>query len=946
MKTIERKSRVGVLPLAIAICFSPALAVGATAGAANGPQGAPGSVPTTSSSGSAVSPVVASPQKVKKTSKHHQAVTKLSTVQVLGLRNSLESAELLKRLHTEITDSVVAQDIGKLPDNSVASALQRIPGVQVAPNGDGETTNVVVRGLPDVVTTLNGENIFSSNGRGFAFQNLPSTLVRSITVYKTSQANLLDGGIAGVVNMELWKPFDFNGFKFVGTIKAQHNLQGGKTYPIGSVLLSNTWDTRVGKVGALVDLGFMKTDYDYRDVWGDVPVLLKNPDTGIPERTANGDLIATPMDLGSNYQFADERRPAIAYTLQWAPTSNSQFWLTGLQDYDQYHELQPFFFTDYYTNPSGGHDTVTGLRLSHTCYANQFTGSPYEGQTVCDANGATWSGPSYAATSSQVHQDSGNDKDYVLGYKWHGGPWNVSTSVNRENSGYNTNTFIIDTFLRAPITTVWGGVQQNHQVWSLAGNPEVDPNNFYFNGLFQAWSHAAGNATAWRGDATYHVNSSFLKQVQFGLRYARHRAVALGSTNISTPPPWGLGAYPEAPNADGQVALHFPSGYFCRIPSTPALGPWLTGCYNTLSQNEGSLRKMYGLPPGPPADDPGSTFNILEQDEDAYVQLQFQHTLFGMQYQMFVGMRAERVLRDLDAFSFDTHTGVYTPLAKHTLGNSYLPNFAFNLNLTNDLLLRLDYAKTITYPSFGSLNPSIFLDPGTVNRQGFASSGNADLSPVESHNYDMSLEWYFNRSGYVSADAFYRKIHGFLQNFVTDVTIGGLPFQLSSPQSAGGGFLDGFELAYQQFFTFLPGWWRGFGLQLNYTRINGDTSSPQFIGGPVVKSPLAGVSKNNGNAVLMYELHNLSVRLAWDYRSRFISGFNQPNVAGVFNEVEVPNELDLGIQYNVNRHLALDFDAVNLTGANYLSFWGSGNSRPRNINYTGRTVSLGARFKF
>ncbi|WP_251277076.1 TonB-dependent receptor plug domain-containing protein, partial [Enterobacter hormaechei] len=87
-----------------------------------------------------------------------------------------------------VVDSIVAEDIGKLPDNSVADALQRVTGVQVAQGNQGETTGVVIRGLPNVISTLNGREIFSSSGRGYAFQNLPATAIKSLNVYKSSEA--------------------------------------------------------------------------------------------------------------------------------------------------------------------------------------------------------------------------------------------------------------------------------------------------------------------------------------------------------------------------------------------------------------------------------------------------------------------------------------------------------------------------------------------------------------------------------------------------------------------------------------------------------------------------------------------------------------------------------------------------------------------------------------
>ena len=226
-----------------------------------------------------------------------------------------------------------------------------------------------------------------------------------------------------------------------------------------------------------------------------------------------------------------------------------------------------------------------------------------------------------------------------------------------------------------------------------------------------------------------------------------------------------------------------------------------------------------------------------------------------------------------------------------------------------------------------------------------AASGNPDLKPIRSTNYDASLEWYFAPASYLSGTVFYRDINGYIQNYITDVTIGGLPYQLSSPQSAGSGHLDGAEAAYQQFFDFLPEPFNGLGVQLNYTYIEGSTRSPQFIGGPVVVSPLQNVSRNNGNAVLIYEKYGWSARLAYNYRSRFVDGFNAPSVAGVLDEVTPANQTDFALSYDFNKYLTGVFNATNIFGANFHNYFGDGTTRPRDIRYQDRTVGVGLRLK-
>jgi len=865
-----------------------------------------------------------------------QNAVNLSGVVVTPLRESLQSAQSIKQDSRMIVDSIVAEDIGKLPDNSVADAMQRITGVQIAQGFQGETNSVVIRGLPNVITTLNGREIFSGVGRSFAFQNLPATAVKTVQVYKTSEASLPAGGIAGLVDMQLYRPFDFDGPKAAATFTETHSKYGDHNDPNGSLLLSDRWKTDIGEFGALMNVGYDKQHYAYNAVWNDFPKVLTGAN-GTPIRTGDGNLISMPNGFGADYNIGNRTRQEFNYALQWKPNDSTEVYVEGLYDWDSDSYNQPFYFSF----PVGSVDP-TSVTVGNHCYANQLTGSPYQGQTICDATGGSWTGNTYAATSTQAHQQWGHDIQNSIGAKWHGERLNLSTDLSFNSSSFHDQTFIVDTFLKAPVTTVWKGGNS----WALAGNPANDPSQYYLNGLFQTWNNQRGTQTAWRGDGTYDLNGSFFQYVDFGLRYSDHKAEYTGSVEISTPPPGGTGAISANPNPANQVIARFPSGYFCSQPSTDAIpAHWLSGCYNYLVNNADAIRNLYGLPNGLAAENPGRYYQIDEKSYSGYFQFAYGNDMFGLPYDGLLGMRIERVKRNLDAFSYDASTNVYSPLSANTSAPVYLPNASFNLHIKDNLQLRLVAAKTLTYPGFGQLNPSLSLNPGTINRAGIASSGNPDLKPIKSNNYDASLEWYFAPASYVSGGLFYRDINGYIQNYVTDVTIGGQPYQLNSPQSAGSGHLFGGEFAYQQFFDFLPEPFNGLGVQLNYTYIDGSTRSPQYIGGPVVTSPLQNVSKNNGNAVLMYEKFGWSARLAYNYRSRFIDGFNQQTVAGVNDEIKPANQVDFSLGYDINRYFTVVFNATNILGADLHQYWGDGNSRPRDVRYQDRTYGLGVRFK-
>src|SRR6478735_11593144 len=136
-----------------------------------------------------------------------EKAVELEKLTVTGVRASLESAQEVKENSVPLVDSIVAEDVGKFPDLTVADALQRVPGVQVG-RSNGEVTTVLIRGLPNLSTTLNGNEIFTGTSRGVALQDIPAELVAGVDVYKSTTPDKLEGGIAGLIDIRLRKPLD------------------------------------------------------------------------------------------------------------------------------------------------------------------------------------------------------------------------------------------------------------------------------------------------------------------------------------------------------------------------------------------------------------------------------------------------------------------------------------------------------------------------------------------------------------------------------------------------------------------------------------------------------------------------------------------------------------------------------------------------------------------
>ncbi|UDF03050.1 TonB-dependent receptor [Asticcacaulis sp. AND118] len=183
-------------------------------------------------------------------------------VVVVGQRRALQSAQTIKKNADTIVDSITATDIGAFPDKSVAEALQRVPGVSVVRSAarndvmhySAEPSGVIIRGLPQVRSEFNGRDMFSAtSGYGLSWSDISPEMMQKVDVYKNQSADLIEGGIAGSVDLVTRVPFDQKGQLISGTIEANYGDLSKEVKPSVSGLYSNRWDTELGEFGLLVN---------------------------------------------------------------------------------------------------------------------------------------------------------------------------------------------------------------------------------------------------------------------------------------------------------------------------------------------------------------------------------------------------------------------------------------------------------------------------------------------------------------------------------------------------------------------------------------------------------------------------------------------------------------------------------------------------------------------
>jgi TonB-dependent receptor len=875
----------------------------------------------------------------------------IQQVQVTGLRSSIRSAEAIKRNADQVVDSINAEDIGKFPDRATGDALQRIAGVQVG-RDRGETSTVIIRGLPDVVTTIDGNQIFTGNGRRLSYQDLPVQSIGGLDVYKSATANQLEGGIAGAVNVRLRSPFDVKGFNATGFLEDRRQKVNGssatsdKNNPAGGFAVSNRWNTSYGEIGALVDVQFNRENWGYPVQWVDRPdrifsvspdgtAVRLNDDQPIAPLKA-GDRLGELPNVGGIYNQGKRDRGSIHGALQWkiSPQMDvtAQYLGTGYRARNA---------VDYILGIVTWTPRLTNVVLApQGDYCNTPNGSICPIQSAY-AGAAQFGGPydwdPYTATSTWGVKEHTTTHYLNLGVNYKNGPWKASSNFAWTKSTYVNDQVIVDQQIPGASINVYTYGRDGHGGYNTVTTPTSsaalrDPNQFVLRGMVQNWGISTGEQTQWRFDSSYRLgDDGFFRSIDSGIRLSQRRAGfkgAEGHSDIS-----GTRASPTGA---------FGPTFETLVPGLDRLGgPWMTPSHDFLIDQADKVRAFYGAAPGRVAEDPTRAFSQNENNTTLYLQGRWETRFNEIGVSGTVGGRYMRISRGLLG---NSRIGdVISPIDVSSRDNNFLPSASAVISWMPDLQSHLSYGKTLTYPDFASLNPALSLIPPTVNAPGTGSAGNPNLSPTRSKNFDATLEYYFPKNGYAQIALFHRDIDGYLQNMESNETIGGLNYRVTRPQNSGSGTLKGAELGIQKFFDFLPGIWSNFGAQANYTWISGENQTlVSSTGNQFTTTPLIGVAKKNYNFALLYEGNGITGRLSATHRGDYVEQIAEPRF-GQDRHVKAATFVDLSLSYAITPNMSLQFDAINITKEKFESYLNDP-IRPRDIRYNPTTYGLGLRF--
>ena len=944
-------------------------------------------------------------------------IDEVEVIEVKGIKGSLIRSMNVKREMSGVVDAISAEEMGKFPDTNLAESLQRITGVSVS-RSNGEGSQITVRGFgPEFnLITLNGRQMpGTGNSRSYSLENLSSDGVSALEVYKTARGDLPSGGLGATVNILTVKPLNSPGEKYSVSAKAiydESNVQGDDVTPEVSALYSNTFaDETFG-----VALSFSHQQRDFQQQSAGIQGWQFQPDAQLPSLDADKVVDNRSANAAAGAFFPRDMNYGIADVERERTNANVTF---------QYAPLDSLVMTlDYTTGLSTTGTNAIGWGQWHDYGGNINAYELDQNGTVIYADLSGNDG-SYTANrdTTEVEENSVGfniewqaTDELSLSFDYHNSESSTDNGKDKGMNGTGSLVFGSDQLVTKTYDFRDGDIPQGTIFWDN-GSTTLAPSEM--DSHFSQFIHSPGKSEveqlqidgSW--DNTYDIP---LMTVKFGI--ARTEQKMSGSSAWS-----GLiGGFLFNPNysaafPDSMFTYNSTSGFLDEFSNGDS--PIGAGYYYSFDFDEAVARSQAYLNQSLLGDDYFSTDpyregsvksqgSVEENTNSIYVSSLWDFDVADFPVQINVGLRYEEtkvesnVLQDVPTNVWwlggtEWHTQ-YTPgennfYVEEGEYDILLPMIDIRVDLTDDIVARASWSKTISRAPLGNLAGGLALSPspGLDSRTG--SQGNTDLDPYESKNLDFSLEYYYGEGSYAAVGYFRKDVKNFISSrsttsqydgirdisqgpryaqAIADLTAEGIAttgdnvfarmqengaelnaqgyivpnaddplmsWNISEPYNSDEKMVDGFEVAIQHLFGE-----SGFGFGANATFVDGDvnfdTESLEQ------QSPLVGLS-DSANFQAFYEKNGLSVKLTYAWRDQYLIGVGQdqgsndapPQFAKEFGQI------DMSVNYDVNENLTVFVEGVNLNNETEESF-GRYEEQFLSARQYGTRYTLGVRYSF
>jgi iron complex outermembrane receptor protein len=876
----------------------------------------------------------------------------VQTVEVKGIRAAYASSLGSKKSADAIVEVVTAEDVGKLPAKNVADTVQRLPGVNISSNsgGDGafaDANRVSIRGTaPSLTQTLiNGHSVGSADwfianqgvnggasGRSVSYDLLPAEIVGKVTVYKTAQADLIEGGASGSVDIETRSPLSLAKQVTVdGSINAVYSTSTRKTDPQISGLVG--WKNDAKTLGVILQ-AFSERRHDRRDgqeflgyntvsfqnIYGLAPIANPTNDPAVAaQNTANAAALAAKQaqypgldgatfanNVNATLLEMNMQRQGAMVDVELKPSSRLRLDFNGFYskltetNQDSSLETEQTALIGMGVLPDSYHVNSGGLLTQATWNQSSMPDYATTGAYVADYDKYYRPDESARVYYADVDFDlAASDTLRITG------KLGKTQAIGATPNEYAYVTNVGNTGLSYQMNGLLQPADVSFPGYANTGNYN-DPHLFLaYDGLNKVKS--TDQETYFQTDAELATERGVLDAIKFGIRLTSHQRSVLDYYN------------------DGCEA-QIPDDTYTQCVGTAQWAGQVENRYGQgLKGGPGFLTNIWQLSPGAitsyvnaPGNLPASS--LPYSWPSSFVVDEKTQALFGMaklvgdQWKGNAGLRAVRTQQVAhynegadaaapgDSIYTDPHNGDYIHVTTSKIYTDLLPSANFSYDLTRNLIGRLASSRTMTRADYTDLAGAVSLN----GQNGTGSGGNPQLKPVRSTNWDASLEWYFAPQALLELGVFYMDLTSYIGYGQTTVLAPNLqqnplvttptyPYTVAQPVNDKG-TNKGFEIAWQQ-----PIAW-GFGADLNYTYALGRDSNG---------APLAGSSRHTYNAEGWYENDFFSARLIYSYRSDFLTGI----VSALPQYVAGAGDVSASINVKLTDQLSLSFDAKNLAGA-------------------------------
>lgn len=888
-----------------------------------------------------------------------EEATEIDEIIVTGsYQRSLEQAVDIKRDTVGFSDSIVATDVANFPEQNLAEALQRIPGVTIERN-KGLGGRVSVRGLPSEFTFVSINELATasgSGGRDIEFDIFASEIIQRVTVQKSPRASDEEGGIAGSIDITTARPFDYRGYELVASVDGAYNSISEEVDPKVSFLASNTWGDWGGLVSFSTARRTNRTDsnsgINFRPAFRFLEaggareaqaraVLLR--DAGVNLTNADMD----NRDVTGRIIFQDKvgDRAYLNTQDQWGGTVSLQYKPSSTFDVAIDAMIGGFETTE---------DEYDAAAYSASSRSTFETIHAYDDTTLADQRLIVLRDVSYTATQHEMlSKERINQTDYVqvgTEFNWRGDDWTLHGLAGYSGAEKTLDYANLKHVAYAPSRTRW--TDRGGETVPSATSAGFDMYSSYDRYLFEAYETTLEQITDDKYAAQLDYTQDFsldvfpaLTRIQVGARWTdKSKERQYGARNI------------QGPTAGSTAWLNTRRLSDSELRPIGDLVPG--GAYNVRDLNWSQVsndyaRRTFRYDGFVTPFNVGDYYEVSEEVVSVYAMADLNFDLGPVPVEVNGGVRyVDTSITSSGYHQIQTPTGgtTYTPEPVSSDGqyDKVLPSLNFTAELTDSLIFRGAASETLMRPALTDLAYK-----RTANWNSFRfTDGNPNLQPTYAKQWEVGLEQYLPEGGLLAVSYFWKEIEGVVRQALTGTvpnvtkynangTIDGVyDFDVYQPVNAEGSYeVSGVELVAVVPFGLFYAPLEGFGLNANYTVLDSSLTGQSIIGVP---TPPVGLADNTYNITLFYENDRFQARASYNFKDKYVEGIGY-EMYPIWRDGY--GQTDISLSYNLNDQIQLSLEGINLTDEATTGYT-MDPSFPTTYELSGRRITFGLRASF